>query len=1508
MEGCFTARPAAQSATRLQNLSRRQKIRGKENTLTIDNAEKYFCYLNEYMVLVCLEHATGIQNLDSHLRDYHVVPAKERRAVVEKYSGVAIEKADQVRLPSPMGQPIQELGKPLSGFQCTEVDCNYISINKVIFQTHCKKEHGLRWIGDTSELYTEVKVQSFFRTGGLQRYFVVNEPDSTDEPSAPIEVKGEMDRLLAGWSETKLLEEEKAQIMDAEAAKTDKTGWFKRTGWLEHLAKRNRMHLAHQIRLPDANETKLKQAAELTELLVNRSVKGLLTLAHETRRWLKSAKQNEIDQRPMARLQNPESETRYASYIVKFVCYFLRIIADEETRIARVRTRRDDDSDDNSDSESVTTDSSAESDRAAWSSSREADGNGDSGSDSGSDSNSRRRRRLRGRTKAVDMMKDARELFCWKEKQKRLAIQLWVALDGEDKDAQMEALLAVLASFIFEPVGDRPFSSGLIHFLAVLGIDTEMDRLREAKHYSYMLAGVVYCVRVLGVEKLLPAAQRDEQTDEDRERFLLMRRKFLADGSYSPMSEIINLLAYGKFVALNAGNSGNAYWSKDKKIFYLHGQPIVINRFRTMAQELVAEVEHMLWQELLWTAKAADRFAIRLEGLVDDITFTRRGVSFVCQRDNALDGGLPWMLNRLLQSREGQKLRSSDGKWKTKQVKRYLRQVDRFLELLMVCVHVTSGQPGRGSEITTMRHRNGLLQDRNIFVMDGQVMTVVRYHKSQSQWDKPKVVPRFLPPRLGQIMVMYLAYLQPFQEYLTVEVLGGGFNDYVWADEQGPWGTDRLTRALKRETGKRLGIELHTLGYRHTAVGIGRVVVGESFSKGYQDEVGEIEEAEVDEEGEDVVELQNARTTAMGVGNYSVPIDIIKHLSVRSIEAFRPLSTMWHRFLGLDGDREVHQERLLDSSRLSGREKRQRSRSINEGRREWLAVREKERQVRAGREEEVQKAMQQVLGQEEVSFRSAEQEQAMHAVLDGQTPLVVVLPTGGGKSLLFTVPACLEKGVTIVVVPYRALIEDLVQRIRKCGIDCIEWKHGESNPAALVVVSADVAGDTTSNGNFISYAGMLQSKGLLRRVVVDECHLIFTSSDWRPKLAKLKNLRLLGCPIVLLTATLPPVREAELGESMLVRAATYIRASTVRPNTRYFVSWCKRGEAQNVGVAMCRRQVQRLKQRGEKGVVYCRSKAGCEAIAEALGCGYYHAGVVDRAERVEEWLKEGGWIVATSALGTGVDFPGVVSILHVGMPWSMTDYAQEGGRGGRAGEVVDSVIVVEEGEVERVMKQKEEELDVQAMGMFLIGSGCRRGLMSRYLDGKQVSCNDIESAGCDRCGEGVAEVEAAQREASVGWQQMQEAMEEIGQGCAVCWMLGEAGSDGWKEHFVLHCRAFEGLTGAMVDAFRRGVRDGGGSHSCQRCWVSQKYCATGQDTNNRCQWPNRVVPLARAAAEIEEGVKMIRGCGFQGELGGDWGEYALWLGKRHRERVWGEYFSNAMVVVIWITTFVQQNR
>jgi hypothetical protein len=294
--------------------------------------------------------------------------------------------------------------------------------------------------------------------------------------------------------------------------------------------------------------------ARVVELLVEQSVAGLSTLVRETKRWLRSAQREEIDQRPLARLQNPESQARYGGYIIMFTCYVLRIIADEEIVVTS-----DNDSD-TSDDEST-------------------DGSESSG---------------RIRSTQLDILKDARELFRWQGRQKELAKKLWDTLNGSNEKLQIATLLQLLTSFIFEGTGDDPFNSGLVHFLAVLGIDAQTGRLRTAKNYSYMLAGVVYCTRVIAIEALLPAAERAQQTSADRDEFLRKRGEFLADGSYSPMSDMLSLLAYGKFVAMNAGNSGNAMWLKDKRIFYLNGRPIFISRFQQMVRDVITEAEDIL--------------------------------------------------------------------------------------------------------------------------------------------------------------------------------------------------------------------------------------------------------------------------------------------------------------------------------------------------------------------------------------------------------------------------------------------------------------------------------------------------------------------------------------------------------------------------------------------------------------------------------------------------------------------------------------------------------------------------------------------------------------------------------------------------------------------------------------------------------------------------------------------------------------------------------------------------
>ena len=99
---------------------------------------------------------------------------------------------------------------------------------------------------------------------------------------------------------------------------------------------------------------------------------------------------------------------------------------------------------------------------------------------------------------------------------------------------------------------------------------------------------------------------------------------------------------------------------------------------------------------------------------------------------------------------------------------------------------------------------------------------------------------------------------------------------------------------------------------------------------------------------------------------------------------------------------------------------------------------------------------------------------------------------------------------------------------------------------------------------------MLKAKGLLHQIVINKCHLVFTARHWRENLLAIKNLRLLSSLIVMLIATLLPLREGELKASMLVRHATYIRASTAQPNAQYFVSWCQRNKLEETALFMCK--------------------------------------------------------------------------------------------------------------------------------------------------------------------------------------------------------------------------------------------------------------------------------------------------------------------------------------------------
>ena len=1467
---------------------------GYEDGLEIvaGNADEWLYYDSRYRVLVCRYHGYAVRNLATHLRLQHKVRSSERAAIEKKFGACELLEPAQVTTPPTLQAPLDWLGAPMRGYLCDEPGCSKISISRDEIRKHCYKEHAWKSNVDDPEHWHAVYVQTMFQSKAHRRYFVVDYHDESvrEAEQSKDGMSSQSQQVIEDWDRRLEQQEEAMQVAEATMAKTDHTLWFKRNKWPQHLAKSNLRHLSRACRLPGRDEGTLEDVPKRAEGLVEECVKGLPTLGHVIRRWLRSAKASEPDARPMARLQNEDSQKRYAGYMTRFVCYTLRVW--ESCEATGLRSGEEEDGEDEDGEEEG--------------GEEEDDIRGATGSNTISGSTG-------SGIREIDTMEDARRLYPWPSGLYEIVGRLWRALSPSRRTGSPEmVMLEFFRHVLFQHVRVDVFESPLLHFLAVLGIDEETHRLREGNDFSFMLAGIVYSCRVLGVEIILPKTFRRGETAEDDERFLELRLKHLADGSFSPMAEMISLLAYSRHCAFNHANAGAVSWSLDGSTIAYRGRKIPLARVRKLVDAVVTEAENILWRDVLWQVDS-ERFEIPVDALEDDVTFTRRGYSFLNNAHNGLEDTRAWMLAQMEAHVEGRKLLRR-GRWQRRETRKYLRRVDHFRELLLLCVHWTGGQPARGTEITSVRYKNGYMQDRNVFAVHGHMAVVTRYHKSASQYDQPKVVPRFLAWRVGQLMAVYLAYARPLQELLAGVVNGQMASEYIWSGEHGPWETDRLTRVMKRETGRHLGVELTTHSYRHLAIAIGRKVIGEQFANGYLGDVDDFDEPE--EETDDSLEMQAGRGGEVGAKRYGVSMDIIKNLSSRSIDTFRPLCQQWHRFLA------------LESCRAEGGTKRKRQDEHEDGdvgrepRTDVLAAFKRMRRNWQGRcpreddgQDRLRRAMQKALCKSDVSFRSETQREALETIVEGgRRPLVVVMPTGGGKSLLFTAPACLDStGVTIVVVPFRALINDLVEKAKKAGIDSVEWRPGEVNPATIVFASADLVDGT----NLLGYAQQLLDSGRLRRIFIDECHLIFKENHWRAKLARLSCLRGVDCPIVLLTATLPPRMQFELERCMAIEFCRYIRADTTRERTRYMVEECKPGKLERRAIEICHSWVEANRveaSRRSKGVVYCRSRAECETLADELGCAYYHAEADGREERIFDWAERGGLIVATSALGTGVDFPGITLVLHVDIPWGMIDFAQESGRAGRAGEDVDSVIVIEKGRIDR-MRHKMQNPDEQAMLDFVRARGCRRKISGSFLDGMEHDCVSDERglARCDNCGDGWTALERRQRQTSETRARVERVLSELVDDCPVCWVEERVSCNSRGANLPRQVNASTvagtcGFEDGVGDSAMLNIRFDRDTHSCFRCGLSQKFCNTGQSTGAECQWPNIAAPMLRAIRQTRKGAEILEGWEFSGEEAADGqdGGYVTWLGRRHARRVLGEVVSNGFALLVEFIS--QQHR
>jgi len=325
------------------------------------------------------------------------------------------------------------------------------------------------------------------------------------------------------------------------------------------------------------------------------------------------------------------------------------------------------------------------------------------------------------------------------------------------------------------------------------------------------------------------------------------------------------------------------------------------------------------------------------------------------------------------------------------------------------------------------------------------------------------------------------------------------------------------------------------------------------------------------------------------------------------------------------------------------------------------------------------------------SFRPL-QEDIINAILEGNDSLAL-MPTGGGKSLCYQVPAMAKDGLCLVVSPLIALMKDQVENLRRKGITAFAVYSGMSRKE--VVNTFKVASESNCKFLYVSperlestlFKEYLPGLGV-NLIAVDEAHCISQwGYDFRPPYLRIAALReeLPDVPMLALTASATLEVQKDICEKLEFQNHQIFRQSFERANLSYSVFKVD---------SKINKIIEVLRKVNGTSIVYCKSRKRTKELSELLqlqqiSSDYYHAGLVqeERSKRQEAWINnKTRVIVCTNAFGMGIDKPDVRTVIHADVPDCLENYYQEAGRGGRDGKTAYAVLLYDDRDIHELEK------------------------------------------------------------------------------------------------------------------------------------------------------------------------------------------------------------------------------
>jgi superfamily II DNA helicase RecQ len=1338
----------------------------------MDLFEKLFIHQRECEIIICkrCQFAVSPASIRGHIQSKHKTVTKSQCAHIVAFIGglsQVAQKPEHVKYPDANSPAIPGIPVYTNGLRCVfenqSQECNYTCRDRSTMQRHCKTHNYKNPRGrgrptedtDRSKLWVENQpCQELFKTGTWRKIFPVQiVPRSGQASTVDIVTKANewMDNLFTSMDQ----EQERART---ERNRYEPNPWLEHTGWERHLHSDCRQWITEFVKVvPNASkvqeclgedeerfapghEKALSRACEGTTLLIRRSfqtsrveVVGRHAL-HCINRRENGAPNND---KPFYGKQKIKTIRKYANVFTQILRYIWRtadMLERPEYRLTEAQQQ----------------------------------------------ALARLQHAASGRVSSSD----EREGII------QASSEFWIAMFDHDlNDNEYEnAMLSGLA--VLGTCGEKNGWVPAIFYTPTLAaMITSMRAIIVRRAWrtrmDYVEQQISNGVDRNVAEQEAPVIHRLVQ--QDVAKFMTMTEY---GGQPHPIQTIHTQKMYGMKIRYTTNADGQVGWTgADHDIIVVRKVQFSIGQIRTVVHGLLATIRKRLVEELMmlipgvgdWRAEDMPRFD--MAGIVDNHAIMDEGFSFIHDARNPWPvDGKRWLGQRLFTEAHVRARfieDSEERKFNPDAVESYLRQVRRWKEEILVLIHMSAGAPARATELVSVQQVNGenARCQRGVMIDQGMVVFITSYHKGFSASQSQKCVHRFVPQEVGELVVYYLWLIEPFVRILQssrgqmtsspwlwepAPEEEWGDEEEEWAEEDegegeqdlpevpedrsaeahfvqqqstqtvarncdGFWETNRIRRVMRRESEKRIGVPIGTSDWRqaypeiHREFAINRDVVG-TLNRIYANENPFKQGMDVDEEQtrETIRAKQSGHSPQMEESIYGRQLQQNPFATRREQDAFREVSVDWHRFMQFPSSYEV-QNVSPDIKRRIKQE--QDSRKFER----WQQM----RQIDVGGQ------LKKMYGAQ-AQFRGKQRE-ALDAIVSGQPRIVVVMRTGGGKSLLFMLPAAASRdGVTIVVMPKIMLQEDMADRCRKDGIRCAIWSDGRAPPydAQIVFVIAESA-VSQSFADFVN-AKMLNQQ--LERVIIDECHSVLQSTKkFRPKVLQLRELISRQTQVVCLTATLPPRREPAFMSTMDMEPSEVrmIRESTVRPNIGYSVITYD-GEVETLRYIINGKLAQYPAE--DRVVVYCYKIKEMQSYADEIGGAVFYSGVgeIERKREIMGMLTEGEerlfW--STSALGEGIDASTIRVVIHVGGINKLDDFGQQSGRAGRDGMTASESIVLQaerknqQGQSYMVRTGQEEPEMIE----YLEGRRCRRAVLDADMDGDstRTSCRTGEQF-CDVC-------------------------------------------------------------------------------------------------------------------------------------------------------------------------------